>query len=138
MLDLSGAWPVAMLWRRTLRDESIVTRHMAIEGIKGWADFALLSKDVALNPPWKHTEELMAHEGPHRYSEDVVELFESTLLRLGDEKEDHAESQYVESCVETKGARRSHGIEHTRDSDRKHCSPEKASRHAELCHRITF
>lgn len=41
------------------------------------------------------------HSG--RYSENVIQLFKCSLLRLRHEEEDHAESNYVEASIECKG-----------------------------------
>ena len=96
-------------------DESIVCRDMSLKGIKRWTDCVLLSKNIAFEPPRKYGKELVAHEGPSWHCKDIVELFECTLLCLRDKQEDHAEGAYVECGVETKGASRSHGINHTRE-----------------------
>lgn len=54
------------------------------------------AEDVAIDPPWEHLEQLIAHVHGCGHSEDVVKLFESPLLGLGNPEEDHNKRSDIE------------------------------------------
>ena len=64
-----------------------------------------------------------------RHGEDVVQLLERALLRLGHAEEDHHQRGQVERGVEDEGAERGEGAQQARERDGEHGRPEEAGRH---------
>lgn len=55
------------------------------------------TENIAVDPPRKDLEDLIVHVLSGRHGEDIVELFQSALLGLGNEEEDHDQCNYVET-----------------------------------------
>jgi hypothetical protein len=87
----------------------------------------LALQDPVVEPPWESFGELVAHVRASWDSEDVVELFESALLRLRDPEEDHDQRDDVGSGIEAEYTCGAHGIEHERQEHRQDTGPEEAS-----------
>ena len=76
---------------------------MALERVQLCTGSDIASKDICLEPPRKHCEGLIAHMGASRDRKDVIELFQSSLLGLGDPQEDHDQSSDIQASIEAEG-----------------------------------
>jgi hypothetical protein len=65
----------------------------------------LLPQDVALDEPGQVCAQVIGNMATGRDTEDVVELFEGALLRLGEAEEDDEEGDDVETGIETECSR---------------------------------
>ena len=59
----------------------------SVELVQHWLGQALLAENVRLEPPGQVLANLVLHVGAGGNGEDVVQLFESTLFRLGQPQE---------------------------------------------------
>jgi hypothetical protein len=115
----------------------------SIESIQRLECSRLVEHDPALPPPGKGNAEVVINEFPRGHTEDVVELFESSLLsdvfvstfstpskdddlRFRQPEEDHAKGDHVKTGVEADGSSRSHGGQHEWESDGEYGCPEEA------------
>lgn len=64
----------------------------------------LLHEHVSLEPPWQRNSELVASKLGDGNSKDPVQLFQCSLLGLGDPEENHDECDHVEACVDAESA----------------------------------
>lgn len=110
--------------------------HRAIEVVQRLQRRALVAHDVPLHEVRQGLGKLVAHVLARRHREDVVQLLEGALLRLGDPEEDHDQRGHVQAGVE---AERAHGVEgeqQARERDGEDGGPEEAGRdgpgHADL------
>jgi len=111
-------------------DEFLVVVDMTIERPECRARADLTAEDVRLDPPRQDAADLVAHKPARGDCEDVVELFQSPLLGLWEEQEDHDERHNVQAGVEAKGADWMHGAEHAWEGDGKDRGPEQARSHS--------
>ena len=77
----------------------IVFKFVHVELIKRYERCVFSKEYPTFYPPWERLGNLVLHEDPSRHSEDVVELFESSLLRFWKPQENHDECQNIEACV---------------------------------------
>lgn len=66
--------------------------------------------------------------GARRDSEDIIQLLKGALLGLGHPEEDHDEREHVQASVETEHALRLQRLQHTRQCQGKHGTPEVVCR----------
>ena len=85
---------------------------------------SLSPQDVASEPPRQHLCELVLGMCSSRHSEDVIQFFQSPLLGLIQEQEDHPESNEVHRGIETECALNTKGFQLTWERDWYHSSPE--------------
>lgn len=88
------------------------------------AGAVLLEENISLDPPRQHLGELVLCVAAIRNTEDVVELLERLLLRLGNKEEDEGQSNQVKAGIEAKGSSGGHGGQHSRECKRQNGSPE--------------
>lgn len=121
---------LALIIRR--RRGSVVDRHPAqiggdlVELVQGRLGRVPLEEDVLLEPPGQGDGELVLHKGADGDGEDVVELLEGALHRLGDPEEDHDEGDDVEAGVQAKGADGVELLEQEGERGAEHGGPEQA------------
>lgn len=84
---------------------------------------ALSKQHIALNPPGRDGKELIAHVRACRHREDIIQLLERALLRLGHPQEDHHQRAHVQAGVEAKRARRPEHTQQPREGDGEHGGP---------------
>jgi hypothetical protein len=63
-----------------------------------------LPQNIPLEPPWCRFASLIGDEFLTRDGENIVKLFQSSLLGLWHKEEDHNECANVETCVEAECA----------------------------------
>lgn len=88
----------------------------------------LAPENISLEPPRQHLGELILGVRTGGHSEDVIQLFQGPLLRLWQEEEDQDQCQDIESGIEPKRALSSEPLEHVRESQGEHASPEVVRR----------
>ena len=81
-------------------------------------------KDPTSEPPGGDLLELEGHVPAHGDGENVVQLFQATLLSLGHPQEHHGQRDQVESRIESKRPLRSHGLQHAWKSKRDDGGPK--------------
>jgi len=119
---------VSVLHLNTRADALIITITLSpclvLEVVQLRADSVLAEQNPASEPPRQDLGQLVLGVSSSRDTKDVIQLFESALLGLVQEEEDHPESDEVHCCVEAEGALDTEGFELAREGDGDDCCPE--------------
>jgi hypothetical protein len=97
---------------------------LVLERVKLGAGGILPEQDPALEPPRQGLCQLIFSMSTSWDTEDVVQLFQSTLLGLVQEEEDHPEGDKVHGGVEAECTLDAEGLELSREGDGDYRGPE--------------
>ena len=99
---------------------------MALEAPQCGTRANILSQNPGLDPPRQDREALVAHKGALRNGENVIQLLQSPLLRLGDKQENHNKRNKIEPSVKAKSTSGRKRGKHAGERYREHSRPEQA------------
>lgn len=96
LLAGGGRFSPSDLWRDfTLLD----AEHTLVELVEWFENCMLISENVVLEPPRNPSSKVVSDGGAGRDRENVVQLFQCSLLGFWDKQEDHAEGQHIQRAM---------------------------------------
>src|SRR4051812_18900089 len=78
---------------------SIRIGALMLKLVKLWTDRILASENVSLDEPRHDLAGLIGHMSSHRYREDIVQFFQTSLLGLWKPEEDHDEGNHIKRSI---------------------------------------
>ena len=104
-------------------------RNRAIEMIQRLQPRLLIEENIPPHPIRQRLRKLVLHMRPGGHGEDVIQLLERPLLRLGHPEENHHQRGQVQAGVKAERAEGVEGAEQAREGDGEHGGPEEARCH---------
>ena len=91
----------------------LISSNGTVKVVQRLQSRTLLEQHVALDPPWQGFGELVLSVNPRRYSKDVIQLFECSLLGLWYEEENEDQRRQIEPGIKGEST---YGVEHLEDT----------------------
>lgn len=111
---------------------------MLLEGVERLQLSVAVEEDPALEEVGNRLGNLVVRKAGGGQSKDPVELFQRTLLGLGNPEQDHKEGNDVETSVETKGTNNVESVKNERECHSQNGGPEQASSNRETHTHLTM
>lgn len=106
-------------------DKVGIVCHVTIESEKGGTLQATPAQNVCSEPPRGNPKALVLDETNGRNGENVIDLFERAVFRLGHEEEDGHKAHKIQPGEEREGSLRSKSREHPWKGQGEHRGPEE-------------